>query len=1025
MKTFPRSLLIFGFIVAATGTALRAGPSSVEYTYDRYGNRTAITTRAGDTDHTILEQTIFTYDAYRRCTSKTEGAHKLSVPPPPEWSWTWTYERYFEGTPDPYDAYAHTSKQWRLQYEPAYDVAGHRNVTARWFDANDRIVDEYTGVIDTPGPGGGLSNGPDIEVHHSSYDENGQKKTYTDPLGRLTTYNYDDRNRLRDTIEPLNRITTIDYDFAGNKTAVTFPDTKTQQWLDYDAFGQPGRFIDERNNTTNFYYEIFGPMKKLYRVITHRDKDGGGTEDQPTTFTYDGLGRATEVEFPDPDHTKEVSTYRYGQLETFKTRKDQLKTIDYDVRGRETYASFNDATPAITRSWDDANRARSLCNIYSTIMYDYDDAGRVKSETNSITGSGGPAVTTYERYPNGSVSRIVYPQQSSIRHDYNSRGQLSATGSSTSNNSWSVQYATYHYLGDGKLDYQDYVNGVHTVFGYDPRGFLNHLTVTRNGQTYAERTYYRDDRDRISAFQKGSNSSANPMEDGRGDHYWYDPEGQLTGAYYGAIDPVNNPQGPVRSDSFAYDALGNRKGWNYVANKGWMSFLRRDNGLNQYTSWENNDPNPPGHWGTAMYYDDNSPWAPHTAPPGNGVMMAEGNVVASYNALNQPVAMIPTGSPNIYWFGYDPLGRCVKRVVGPSMESGTATYFYYDGWNLIQEGPSATASDRIYMLGNGVDEIVADYAVANGQWMFHHSEARGHTMLLTAANGTLAEQNEYDAFGRPYFFNATGQPQTASNYGNRFLFTGREYLSELKLYDYRARMYQPELGRFMQPDPQHFAAGDYNLYRYCHNDPVNRSDPTGMAERILEDFRWKSACFFDSGNSFQGSYGEFQARTGLASASTSSTERAAITPIPNPRTKASAEAVWAGETAIDETMTREEIVKKYGGDGAATTPVYREPTVSLANGKPRVTQPIMATRHLPNNVSKAQYDRANAIETKSVNCIRNSVPNVSARLSNLVSKMSDTNALKNAVMEKTPVYMYQEALDCKVRADIMGGNAEP
>lgn len=204
--------------------------------------------------------------------------------------------------------------------------------------------------------------------------------------------------------------------------------------------------------------------------------------------------------------------------------------------------------------------ALTLCNIYSTITYDYDDAGRVKTETNSITGSGGPAATTYERYPNGSVSRIVYPEGSSIRRDYNSRGQLSATGSSTSNNNWSVQYATYHYLGDGKLDYQDYVNGVHTAFGYDPRGFLNHLTVTRNGQTYAERTYYRDDRDRISAFQKGSNSSANPMEDGRGDHYWYDPEGQLTDAYYGAVDPVNNPQGPVRSDSFAYDALGNRKG---------------------------------------------------------------------------------------------------------------------------------------------------------------------------------------------------------------------------------------------------------------------------------------------------------------------------------------------------------------------------------------------------------------------------------------------------------------------------------
>ena len=41
-------------------------------------------------------------------------------------------------------------------------------------------------------------------------------------------------------------------------------------------------------------------------------------------------------------------------------------------------------------------------------------------------------------------------------------------------------------------------------------------------------------------------------------------------------------------------------------------------------------------------------------------------------------------------------------------------------------------------------------------------------------------------------------------------------------------MYQPEIGRFLQPDPKEFLAGDYNLYRYCHNDPVNKSDPFGL-----------------------------------------------------------------------------------------------------------------------------------------------------------------------------------------------------
>ncbi len=82
----------------------------------------------------------------------------------------------------------------------------------------------------------------------------------------------------------------------------------------------------------------------------------------------------------------------------------------------------------------------------------------------------------------------------------------------------------------------------------------------------------------------------------------------------------------------------------------------------------------------------------------------------------------------------------------------------------------------------------------------------------------------------PYLYNAAGT--SLGNFGgvgNRFLFTGREWIKDLRVYDYRHRMYQPELGRFLQPDPKQFEAGDYNLYRYCHNDPVNKSDPTGLA----------------------------------------------------------------------------------------------------------------------------------------------------------------------------------------------------
>jgi RHS repeat-associated protein len=128
------------------------------------------------------------------------------------------------------------------------------------------------------------------------------------------------------------------------------------------------------------------------------------------------------------------------------------------------------------------------------------------------------------------------------------------------------------------------------------------------------------------------------------------------------------------------------------------------------------------------------------------------------------------------------------------------------------------------------------FLIAHARWRYHHYDARGHCVLLTDSTGELVEQYEYDAFGKPYFYNGLGTAlPNGSAVGNRFLFTGRKWLSDLKLYDYRHRMYQPELGRFLQPDPKQFAAGDYNLYRYCHNDPVNKTDPDGLAADTLAD----------------------------------------------------------------------------------------------------------------------------------------------------------------------------------------------
>lgn len=598
---------------------------------------------------------------------------------------------------------------------------------------------------------------------------------------------------------------------------------RTQQWLDYDAFGQAWRFLDERSNPTDLIYQ-WGPMKNLRKVTTYRQRDNLTTELQPTDFLSDGLGRRVWTMFP--DGSSELTAYNaLGLVEAFKTRKNQTKRIYYDARGREDYHTWDgDAAPGIDRTWDDANRLTGISNIFSAIDYKYDDGGQVWWEGNTIAGTA-RVQTNYYRYPSGDVAHVQYPYGFMIRKDYTARGQLQTVGWDDGNGNWLYRATDYYYHADGKVNYQTYGGGTtRSDFGYDGRGMISSVRHYKPGtnQNLAERSYGRDNRDRIVWWKRGTDASLNGKETGIGDQFIYDAEGQLTDAWYQAqIDGLGNASNAIAQDHFQYDQLGNRFGQNQTVSHGTVSFNRRDNGLNQYSSWSP----------SVIYHDDNYPGR---GPAGNGVVMAEGWVTASYNALNQPVAIWSAayaGTSNFMWFGYDPLGRCVKRWVGASGNQfwNPATYFYYDGWNLVQEGPSGTGPTRVYGHGARVDEIVASSTQATGQIAFHHYDAQGNCILLSdSGTGNIIEQYDYEAFGRPYYYNGAGSWTPASAWNNRFLFTGREWLTDLGLYDYRNRMYQPDLGRFLQPDPKQFAAGDYNLYRYCHNDPVNRNDPFGL-----------------------------------------------------------------------------------------------------------------------------------------------------------------------------------------------------
>ena len=254
---------------------------------------------------------------------------------------------------------------------------------------------------------------------------------------------------------------------------------------------------------------------------------------------------------------------------------------------------------------------------------------------------------------------------------------------------------------------------------------------------------------------------------GKGERFGYDYANQLTSAVYNADNvQTPNPTNYDRSVSYTCDAL-NRTSMN---DNGAVTNYT-PNGLNQLTAVT----------GMASTYDQN-----FNQKKINGW-------VYTYDAARRVGNATNSTTGHSTQFSYDGLNRCVKRVT-----DGVTSLITYDGWKPIAEWDTAGTRTAWNMYGPGPDQILMRYRASDASYPALSCRSVWECEIPAQQREHRDREIHLRRLRRPEITDWAGNVRADSAYGNRFMFTGREYLSTIGIYDYRNRMYSPLLGRFLK-----------------------------------------------------------------------------------------------------------------------------------------------------------------------------------------------------------------------------------
>ncbi len=312
--------------------------------------------------------------------------------------------------------------------------------------------------------------------------------------------------------------------------------------------------------------------------------------------------------------------------------------------------------------------------------------------------------------------------------------------------------------------------------------------------------------------------------------FHYDELDRLEAAYYGENDLINNGtwQNADRyNTTYAYDLVGNlssiqRQG--LIDDTGAQPVygtidnltLTYNSGILQSVS-EAADPLR-GFLGNGSGYSYD----------GNGnTDQAAGVSSVKHNILNLPEEISLSNGGQLNNF-YDASGNKIRVEYTAAPGSGEVSYtqHYISGIEYRDGSIESIAHEKgryVYLNGTGYHEYSIRDHNGSPRVYFIDVDESG-SISLDPADEEVRQEQHYYPFGMSMEGMDWLQPTAPQN---RFRYTRQEQ-ADFGWYDYKARWYDPSIGRMMQVDPAATAYGSWSPYNYVLGNPLKYVDPTGM-----------------------------------------------------------------------------------------------------------------------------------------------------------------------------------------------------